>query len=71
MSYQIAVNGPDVARGKTHALNQNLMTIRLGTLEYIFRYTDFASDEIFNLQRKQHLNRYLGVSEALLDLAPT
>ena len=56
---------------ETHALNLNTMTSRLGTLENIFRYTDFASDEIFDVQRKRPLNRYLGVSDSLFGLAPT
>jgi hypothetical protein len=69
--YQVAVNGQSVPRGKTYSLNQNPMTIRVGTLEYMFRYTNFAREEIFNRQRKQHLNRYLGISAPILELTAT
>jgi hypothetical protein len=68
---QVTVNGISVARGMTHSLNQSPTIIRLGTLEYRFKYTSFATSEIFNVQRAQYLRRNLGTSAPTIHLAPT
>jgi hypothetical protein len=65
--YQVTVNGKDVIRGSTHSLNQNPMIVRLGTLEYIFSYTDLIKGETFSYQRK----RYLNTTAPVFDLLPT
>jgi hypothetical protein len=69
--FQVTVSGLDVARGTTHSLNQNPMTIRLGTLEYVFRYTDLANKQAFSQLRKRYVMQNLGISAPVFDLAPT
>ena len=67
----VTVNGHDIARGMTYSLNQKAMKIRLGTLEYVFDYTDFSNSAEFREDRVRYMTQYLGISESNFDLTPT
>jgi hypothetical protein len=67
----VGVNGHDIPRGMTYSLNQKDMKIRLGTLEYVFDYTDFSMSAKFQDDRMNYMTQYLGISESNFDLTPT
>jgi len=67
---QVNVNGQNVLRGGSHALNQRDMKIRLGSFEYLFEYTPFAHTREFREQRQVYIRQSLGL-EVNIDLAPT
>lgn len=56
---RFAVNGVHVGRREMCALNQHVMNIRLGLLEYTFRYSTFASSEAFIQQRQEYVTTKL------------
>ncbi|MCJ1313872.1 hypothetical protein MMC25_007552 [Agyrium rufum] len=68
---QVSVNGHSISRGTKYALNQALMRIRLGPLEYLFDYTEFGRTIKFS----EHLNKYtkknLGIVSPNFSLTPT
>jgi hypothetical protein len=67
----VSVNGHEVPRGMTYSLNQQRMKIRLGTLEYVFEYTDYANSTDFQTRRGGYMTEVMGVSGATFDLTPT
>jgi hypothetical protein len=49
---ELTVNGVPVD-GRIHVLNHFSIRIRLGLLEYVFEYADFASTSRFPIQRRE------------------
>ncbi|KAI1133652.1 kinase-like domain-containing protein [Nemania abortiva] len=67
---EIAVNGEVVGR-QMHVLNQHSMKIRVDSLEYEFRYTNFASTKGFLQIRKDYLATTLNASLSMTFDMPT
>lgn len=54
------------------AFNKSEARIRIGQLEYLFKYTEFSRDEIFYQQRDELLSRIFGWSNLILpSVTPT
>jgi hypothetical protein len=58
---EVIVNGKGVSCGEQFTLNQNSMNIRLGRLEYEFRYTDFGQTEDYYTAQHLYMERFLRV----------
>ena len=67
---ELAVNGAGVGR-QMHALNQHSMKIRLGSLEYNFQYTAFASSPNFIDKRQDYMITELGAPSSIVFDMPT
>jgi len=55
---ELTVNGIPVGR-EMHTLNQHTMRMRLGSLEYVFQYAEFATTDLFSTQRRAYIARRL------------
>ncbi|KAI1737827.1 kinase-like domain-containing protein [Xylaria scruposa] len=58
---EVTVNGDKIGR-RMHVLNQHRMKIRVGLLEYEFRYSDFASSRDYVRSRENYLVAVLRAS---------
>lgn len=67
---RLAVNGETVGREK-RALNQHNMKIGVGSLEYDFQYTEFASSKDFMEKRQEYLTMEVGAPSSVVFDMPT
>lgn len=63
----LTVNGDAVGR-QMYALNQHSMKVRVDSLEYIFRYTDYASSKGFKEDRERYVSAISIESPVLFDM---
>ncbi len=51
---KLTVNSIPVGR-EMHTLNQHTMRMWLGSLEYVFQYSEFAATDLFSTQRREYI----------------